>query len=225
MKLLTTHNTKIEKTNSKTQYITAILHLAPHKLSGYNVCSQASKGCIKACLNTAGYGVYQPVQEARIKKTKFFFEERTKFHEHLINDLEFLRRKSEMENKKVAVRLNGISDIEWESIFPDIFSEFSAFTFYNYTKVYKRMLKYLNGEMPKNSKYVFSRSEVNEDKCEDVLNKGGKVAVVFKEVPKIYLGYSVTNGDTHDLIFKHRGPVLGLKAKGRAKKDNSGFVV
>ena len=48
------------------------LHLAPHTLSGYNVCPHASKGCAEACLNTAGRGRMNMVQDARIKKTIMF---------------------------------------------------------------------------------------------------------------------------------------------------------
>lgn len=87
------------------------------------------------------------------------------------------------------------------------------------------MLKYLDGRLPSNSYYVFSRSEKNEEKCKEILKLGGKVAVVFRNIPKEYLGYRVTSGDNHDLIFKNKGPILGLIAKGKAKKDKKGFVV
>ena len=78
MKLLTTNSTKTKKGEAK-GYLTYILHLAPHTLSGYNTCPMASKGCSASCLNTAGMGVFSNVQESRIKKTKLFFEDRNTF--------------------------------------------------------------------------------------------------------------------------------------------------
>ena len=57
---------------------------------------------------------------------------------------------------------------------------------------------------------------------------GINVAVVFRnaELPDKWLGIKVINGDKHDLRFKDaKGCIVGLKAKGKAKKDKSGFVV
>jgi hypothetical protein len=52
------------------------------------------------------------------------------------------------------------------------------------------------------------------------------VAVVFDTLPTTYLGRPVVNGDDTDLRFLDpQGVVVGLKAKGRAKKDTSGFTV
>ena len=44
-------------------------------------------------------------------------------------------------------------------------------------------------------------------------------------MPEIYEGLSVFNGDDSDLRFLDpKGVVVGLYAKGKAKKDTSGFV-
>ena len=58
------------------------------------------------------------------------------------------------------------------------------------------------------------------------------VAVVFRDkIPKSYKGYEVIDGDDSDLRFLDKfkswetGGIVGLKAKGPAKKDKSGFVV
>ena len=61
----------------------------------------------------------------------------------------------------------------------------------------------------------------------DVLNKGGNVAIVFRnQLPKTYKGFNVVNGDLHDLRFLDpRNSIVGLKAKGKAKTDTSGFVL
>ena len=57
-------------------------------------------------------------------------------------------------------------------------------------------------------------------------NAGMNVAVVFESVPETYIGKTVVDGDDTDLRFLDpKGVVIGLKAKGRARKDTSGFVV
>jgi hypothetical protein len=47
------------------------------------------------------------------------------------------------------------------------------------------------------------------------------------ELPESWRGVHVVDGDAHDLRFldQHRfGLVVGLRAKGQAKKDKHGFV-
>jgi hypothetical protein len=53
------------------------------------------------------------------------------------------------------------------------------------------------------------------------------VAVVFRRsLPESWHGTPVVNGDKNDLRFLDtRGVVVGLVDKGKARKDNSGFVV
>ena len=52
-------------------------------------------------------------------------------------------------------------------------------------------------------------------------------AIVFRnQLPKTYKGFNVVNGDLHDLRFLDpRNSIVGLKAKGKAKTDMSGFVL
>jgi hypothetical protein len=58
------------------------------------------------------------------------------------------------------------------------------------------------------------------------LSNGMNVAAVFHKVPETYLGRTVINGDETDLRFLDpKGVIVGLKAKGKAKKDTTGFVV
>jgi hypothetical protein len=59
------------------------------------------------------------------------------------------------------------------------------------------------------------------------LRKGINVAYVFKDkLPKKFKGRKVIDGDKHDLRFKEKqsGAVIGLRAKGLAKKQDSDFV-
>lgn len=224
MKLLNVgHNAKTVKSDAK-GYLTGILYLAPYKTSGKNVCSHATVGCSTACLHYAGFGRYTKVRQARENKTKFFLNFRQEFKEWLIKDIGSLIRKAKKQNRIPLVRLNGTSDLPWEQIFPDIFSMFPEVQFYCYTKIKARMLRFLSGDFPKNYHLTYSRSEHNEQDCLEILRKGGSVAVVFDKIPPRWKRFKVTNGDEDDLRFLNKG-VIGLKMKGRAKFDKSGFVV
>lgn len=219
---------KIEKSNrASNEYHTAILYLAPYKLSGYNVCSQATNGCIKGCLNTAGRGVYDKIQQARLRRTKFLFENRIVFLETLNDDIQKFKNYCTKRNLKPALRLNGTSDLFWESI-SDIIQSNPTIQFYDYTKVANRMDKFLRGEMPANYYLTFSLAENNLDKALDVVYNGGTAAAVFrnKNIPTQWLGLPVFNGDKTDLRFLDpKGCWIGLYAKGKMKKDDSNFVV
>ena len=66
------------------------------------------------------------------------------------------------------------------------------------------------------------------DKAQAFYGRGMNYAVVFKNklLPVGYEGYPVINGDSTDLRFLDpKGVVVGLYAKGRAKKSDSGFAV
>lgn len=74
-------SSKIDK-GFKYNVMTYILYLSPYKSSGYNVCSGATKECIESCLNESGHNKIDTkgiINNARIKKTKLFFEERNFF--------------------------------------------------------------------------------------------------------------------------------------------------
>ena len=100
--------------------------------------------------------------------------------------------------------------------------------FYDYTKSFQRMAKFINRspEFPSNYHLTFSRSEHNETLCDMVLQMGGNVAVVFRDqLPKTWKGFEVVNGDENDLRFLDKsGVVDGLIEKGLAKQDETGFV-
>lgn len=221
-------STKILKSNLANKgYSTNIMYLAPHKLSGYNVCSSASPGCIVGCLNISGRGRMSNVQQARLKRTKYFFEDRTNFTRDLYAEIRKFVAKCKKLGLKPALRLNGTSDIMWEQVLPQLFVDFPQVQFYDYTKIYKRMLRFLNGELPANYHLTFSLSEINLEQSLDVIAKGGNVAVVFrnKNIPSQWLGIKVHNADSDDLRFLDMPGWQGLYAKGKAKYDNTNFVV
>lgn len=214
MKLLTTKNTKILKGRDK-GYMIFGMHLLPGR-----VCARATPGCLRACLNTAGQGCYRNVQEARAKKTKFFWEDTPGFLTMLRDEITKMARRAQKKGFIPAFRLNLTSDIPWETY--GIPQEFSHLQFYDYTKYHDR-------HPPENYHLTFSRSEslINHDNAKTWLRRGGNVAVVFKdkELPTTYWGYRVHSGDDDDLRFLDPFGVIGLSAKGKAKSDTTGFVV
>ena len=225
MKLLTTQNYKTTK-GEKLGYLTGVLYLAPAKISGYEVCPKRSEGCTKACLYTAGMGAFSNVQQARINKTKAFFEDRDNFLAQLRKDITALVKKAKKLNMIPAIRLNGTSDIEWTRF--NLMNEFPNVQFYDYTKVLNRLTK----DMPSNYHITFSQHETNGFEVMTALNSGFNAAVVFnikrgEEMIKEWNGYPVADGDETDLRFldPKGGYVIGLRAKGRGRKDESDFVV
>jgi hypothetical protein len=230
--LLTTSNLKIIKGESK-GYKSYILHLAPSDLSGVmNTCPKATAGCRAACLNTAGHGgmfkageTTNAVQEARKRRTVFFKTNREVFMETLITDITKAIKQAERKGMTPVFRLNGTSDILWENIYvggKNVFEHFPTVQFYDYSKILNRKVKHLG-----NYHLTFSRAESNDADVMKALEQGYSIAVVFDEVPATWNGVPVVDGDLDDLRFNNTNLdlVIGLKAKGRAKKDTSGFVI
>ena len=231
MKLLNAGNTKTRK-GEKKGYITFGTHLAPADESGYNVCSSASEGCKESCLNTAGRGKMSHVQTARINKTIFFFENRQDYMDQLFKEIKSGIKKALKNGMIPCYRPNLTSDLPWEKIKnpntgTTLFDEFPDLIVYDYTKHYNRMIDHINGKLPKNYHLTFSRSEENGSLTKAVLAFGGNVAVVFADaLPTKWMCKKVVNGDDTDLRFLDgENVVVGLKAKGDAKKDTTGFVV
>ena len=218
------NNAKTVK-GQKNGYKTGILYLAPAEQSGFNVCPQASQGCKKACLFTAGRGRFNNVQQGRINKTRWFIQERETFINQLDKEIIKHIKNSEKNGFIPCVRLNGTSDIPWENY--GIIQKFPMVQFYDYTKVYKRALKFVQKEMPGNYHLTYSLNEDNRAHAFEILRMGGNISAVFrKEVPKKYNGFKVIDADETDLRFTDpRNVICGLKAKGQARTDYSGFVL
>jgi hypothetical protein len=187
MKLLTIGNTKTLK-GQTIGYQTWILHLAPHKLSGYNTCPMASAGCAASCLNTAGRGgmiavgeTTNAIQRARIGKTIRFFQDRAGFMQDLVKDITAAIRKSTAAGFIPVFRLNGTSDIRWETVpvngAPNVMTLFPAVQFYDYTKIANRRA------LPPNYSLTFSRSESNEADILTAIQHGMNVAAVLRNGP------------------------------------------
>ena len=206
MKLLTQINHKINKSNKSGKgYFTKILHLSPYTLSKCgNTCPNSTKGCRASCLNKSGHGVYLRVQEARIKRTKMFFQNPEEFRLQLLSEIEDAEIKAKKLGVQLAIRLNGTSDIAWEEYFPEIFILFPKVQFYDYTKIFRRLLD----NRFKNYYLTYSRSEVDSDKLiKIILGMKKNVAVVYqvnrsKSLPKIDPVFGkIVDGDKVALRF------------------------
>lgn len=211
--------------------LSTILHLAPSNLSGFNVCPAASAGCRAACLNTAGRGRFESIQLARIQKTLYWVKAREQFLLQVFGEVQALERRAARLGLKAVVRLNGTSDIPYEFIavngYANIFEAFPNVQFYDYTKIFGRLQR-LKERPISNYNVTFSAAENNWHHCKQALELGFNVAVVFNIIPETFDGFEVLNGDSHDLRFTDKtgtpGYIVGLKAKGKAKQDQSGFV-
>ena len=239
MNLLTVGNPKVLK-GMKQGYMTYILHLAPANLSGYETCAKRTAGCTAACLNLAGRGGMfkkgestNVIQKARIRKTKMFFEDRITFMNLLVKDIELAIKQSAKKDLIPVFRMNGTSDLAFEKYevnrkgqtYSNIFTAFPEVTFYDYTKILGRKIK----NIP-NYSLTFSAADGNDADVYRAIAEGYNVATVFglkktEPMPETYMGRTVFNGDDSDLRFLDpKNVVVGLYAKGKAKKDTSGFV-
>lgn len=222
MKLLAT-NTKLEK-GASFGWRTLGLSLSPAGKSGKQFCPHRSAGCEAACLDTSGMGIFSNVQDARLAKSRYFIDKRNDFLAQLNREMHNAEKLSVRTSVPVAVRLNVLSDLPWHKLID--MARFPSIQFYDYTPNMERMMQFLRGELPKNYHLTFSRKEDNQHRVHAVIAAGGNVAVAFNKLPDTYLGKPVIDGDKSDLRFLDaKGVIVGLKAKGKGKKDTSGFVV
>ena len=224
MELLSINADAKTKKGTKYGYLTAIQYLSPANESGANLCTFASNGCKAACLYTAGRGATSPVKQARLARTQLFLTNKHEYFTQLILEINKLIRKAKRDGLTPCVRLNGTSDIPFEKIKhcgKTIFQWFPNVQFYDYTKNPNRT------NLPNNYYLTFSRSETNEDIAFDMLRKGMNVAVVFRDkLPKKWKGFNVINGDLSDVRFIDTAKsIVGLIEKGKAKHDETNFVV
>lgn len=238
MNLLSLNSDAKTVKGSKLGVLTGILYLAPYDLSGYQTCPKSTAGCRAGCLFTAGMSSIYPemIQGARKRKTVMFFEQRELFMWQLVQDIEQLIRKGDKDNMEVAIRLNGTSDIAWEKFpcirnnvhYKNVMLAFPELQFYDYTKIAKRPSA---AKLP-NYHLTFSLAENNDKDALAALAAGMNVSVVIggvtrtKPLPESWGGFPLVDGDVSDIRYKESGgQLIGLRAKGKARKDTtSGFV-
>ncbi len=211
-------------------YLTSIMYLKSFKTLGVNLCPNAEiANCFEPCLLTAGRGQMNSVQKGRLRKTEWFIKDKIGFMEQLKKDLTRFSNFCDTREIYPAIRLNGTSDIRFENITignQTLMEHFPNIQFYDYTKIANRR------NVPDNYHLTFSYSEANpiyQKQVNIALEKKMNIAVVFRNqenMPKKFLGLKVINGDKNDLRFLDpKNCVVGLYAKGKAKKDYSGFVI
>jgi len=219
-------NTKTAKNEIKT----FILYLMPYNQNsqGRNLCPHASKGCAAACLVSAGRGSFSNVIKARVNKTEIFIQNKLAFLNKLADEITQETSKAKRGGYRVAFRLNGTSDIDFIYMlkkygFLDIETLQPHAVFYDYTKNIQKAIRY---KAHPNYTVTFSRAEDNALKTELAIKHGINVAAVFNELPQTWRGVDVVDGDKSDLqMLKYNGVILGLKAKGSARKDHTGFTI
>jgi hypothetical protein len=103
----------------------------------------------------------------------------------------------------------------------DIFEYFRDVQFYDYTKRPRAAVR----NDHRNYHITFSDSGDNQEHIDSQLNHTNIATVFFgKVLPEIFKGKRVINGDESDLRFLDpKGVIVGLLAKGKAKKDTLGF--
>lgn len=230
MKLLSINSDHKTVKGLKKGWLTGIMYLAPHTLGGFGtVCPKSTPGCRDSCLFTAGHGTYDRVRQARIARTALLRTDPDVFKLQLSEELTALEKRAKRMGLKPCARLNGTSDLPWLGKY--FAPRFPGIMFYDYTKIPRPWER----ELP-NYKITFSRSERNTCDCRAAIDNGINVAVVHGGYAPgaISIGlYSqplkfifTINGDENDLRFLDKRPrIILLKPKGRARKDQTGFVV
>lgn len=220
-------------TNAKTkknEIKTFILYLMPYNQNseGRNLCPHASKGCAAACLVSAGRGAFSNVIKSRVNKTELFIKNKLAFLNKLADEITQETHKAKQGGYKVAFRLNGTSDVDFVYMlkkygFLDIEDLQPHAVFYDYTKNIQKAIRYKSHP---NYTVTFSRAEDNAINTALAIKHGINVAAVFNQVPNTWKGVEVVDGDKSDLqMLKYNSVILGLKAKGAARKDKTGFTI
>ena len=209
---------------------TAILYLSPGTKSGCNLCPMSRIAmCEEPCLDEAGRGAMGTVQMSRLRKTLYMLQYPELFYAQLKREIEKHCIHAVKKDFIPAIRLNGTSDWRWENyiwdFMVDMHTTYGA-KFYDYAKL-------VNCSIHDADVYdlTFSYSGVKEYKffVSKALEQRLRMAVVFRtreNIPSEFMGMECVDGDDSDVRFiEPHGVVVALYAKGKAKKDTSGFVV
>jgi hypothetical protein len=223
------------KTNAKTKkmldefgYEAVIHYMAPDVVADgkHTVCPHATPGCRDSCLYTAGRGAMRMVQNSRKRKTLEFLKDRQGYADRLTAELVNLEARALKKGYTPVARLNGTSDIQWEDYID--MEALPNIQFYDYTKNWERMQRYIRDGLPDNYHLTYSYNErILFAEMYFVKGKGHNMAVVFRDkLPDKYMGIEVISGMEHDFRFRDKnGCIIGLLARGKAKTDDTGFVV
>lgn len=218
---------KIEKGEAY-GYLSKVLYLAPHALSGLQVCPFATAACRRDCLgHSDGNLVFQ--QQSEILRTWAMHYHRSFFNMKLDVSILSLIGMAEGFGKSAAVRLNGSSDLDWTETIERYADK--PVTFYDYTKDYLRAVQSIDTDY--HLTYSVSEDPASFDKAIELVRMGGTAAVVthrskakakaFGDWMSQHYGIRVADGDRHDLRFLDKGAMVTLSAKG-SLHQSSPFV-
>ena len=215
-------SSKLLKNKKVNNIMTYCIYVAPAKTSGYEVCPNRTKECTAGCLATSGRVKMENetrtiISDARLKKAKLFVEHKDFFMGWVIAEITAYKFKAERLGYGFAIRINGTSDIDLNTLKINGFTLFEIFPdvqFYDYTKQYSRF-----ENIPENYHLTFSYSGRNIEQAKNLLQRGFNIAVVFdtkkgKDFPKTFLGYPVIDGDLTDYRpYDQKNSVVGLRWK------------
>lgn len=199
--------------------------LSPVKLpiaEAVGLCVGSSKACRSTCLVYSGQNQAVKWNDiVKMKRTQALVLEPLAFLRMFVESIRAHVKASKKAGMVPYVRPNIYSDIPWEIFCPDLFKNLPDVSFYDYTKVAGRD----TSETP-NYDLTFSYSGENISLCEQELDRGRRVAVVFLRRTKsgerpadpvddiVFLGRPVVDGDLHDLRpLDKKGVVVGLRYK------------
>ena len=223
-----TSSTKLNHESPDGDWAIAGLHLAPANEAGEGTVCPWSATCEAVCLNTAGRGKMQSVQDARIRRTRQLFAESRDFVERVEWDIAKFVKAATRQGYQAAVRLNMTSDIAWwlpryQDRGSNIIQRWhQQVQFYDYTK--RPVEGWPSHDAAPFYDLTFSHDPGNPvGRTKKALNEGHNVSVVFDvkksdELPWEWEGHEVIDGRKHDYRFLDRkgSKVIGLSALGDA---------
>lgn len=252
--LLETFNTytRLLPDFEKNEDIIGMLYLSPEKTSEIktsdknnylNLCKAADK-CPKYCFFNSGK-IYQATRNTR---TLWYSNYLINFMNVLAFDILKLAIIAKQNKKNIVIRLNGLSDIQWENetfmidnkIYnimnkytkdfdlnlkkneeQSLFDIFPKIKFYDYTKYLPQ-----NRSSKNNYYLIYSLDTHTSKKAKSILNSGNNIAVIVLDINKIdnkVCNYETINGDNYDNRINDKttdsiGKIVLLKADFLAKK-------
>ena len=201
---------KVEK-GEKEGYYTSVMYLQPaNKVSTVTVCSGAKfAGCEKPCLIGSGMLGLTTGQAAATRRTIIYLLDPVRFFEMLRKEI---ANKYKKHGDKLAIRLNGTSDID----FTDFIASMPHIRFYDYTKVYARVIK----NTLANYDLTYSGSAFSSKSIQMTARavvEGHRVAIAFNTAERkgeFKVPTDLMDFDSTDLRFTDQPGLGALKYKG-----------